>query len=101
VVALAFLLMACGSNAPPKTDSPSVEQRLLELERRMDKLEARPAVQPPYRSKAEIQAHITSLESERSALLIRYQPEHPAIRDIDRSLETLNTQLKLLDDAKR
>ena len=43
-VALAFALAACGTQAPPKADTPSQEQRLFDLERRMERLEARPAV---------------------------------------------------------
>ena len=96
-VALAFALAGCGSNGPLKTDTPSIEQRLLELERRMERLEARLAVEPPYRSKAEIRAHIRELEAERSELMIRYLPQHPAIRDLDRRLGILDTQLKMLE----
>ena len=94
-VALALALAACVSHAPPKTDTPSLEQRMFELERRMERLEARPVVEPPYRSKAEIQANIRALENERAQLLTRYRAEHPAIRDIDRRLEILNSQLKM------
>jgi hypothetical protein len=97
MVALVLALVACGSHAPPKTDTPSVEQRLLDLERRMERLEARPAVEPPYRNKAEIEANIRALESERDELLTRYLPEHPAIKDIDRRLGILNSQLKMLE----
>ena len=98
-LALAFALTACGSLAPPKRDAPSLEQRVLELEHRMEILEARPAVAPPYRSREEIQAHIKALEQERAALLTHYFDQHPAIKDIDRRLGILNTQLKLLDAA--
>jgi septal ring factor EnvC (AmiA/AmiB activator) len=97
VLALTFALAACGSPAPPKADAPSVEQRLSELERRVDMLEARPEVQPPYRSKAEIQANIEALEAERSKLLTHYYPQHPEIKDIDRRLEILNSQLQMLE----
>ena len=96
-VALALALAACGTQAPPKTDTPSVEQRLFDLERRMERLEARPAVQPPYRNKEEIQAHIKALEDERATLLADYLPQHPAIKDIDRRLEILNVQLRMLE----
>jgi len=94
---LAFALAACGSPAPPKADMPSVEQRLSDLERRVDMLEARPAVQPPYRSKTEIQANIEALEAERGKLLTRYSAQHPEIKDIDRRLEILNSQLQMLE----
>jgi hypothetical protein len=96
-VALALAVVACGTNAPPKPDTPSVEQRLSDLESRMERLEARPVVQPPYRSKAEIQANIQALEDERAKLLTRYLPKHPAIKDIDRRLGILNSQLKMLE----
>ena len=96
-VALAFALAACGSVSPPKTEPPTLEQRVLELERRMEILEARPVVEPPFRSREEIQAQIKTLEQERSVLLTRYYDQHPAIRDIDRRLGILNTQLKLLE----
>jgi len=96
-VALAFALAACGTQMPPKADAPSLEQRLFDLERRTERLEARPAVQPPHRSREEIQAHIKALEAERSKLLIDYLPQHPAIKDIDRRLEILNVQLRMLE----
>lgn len=96
-IALAFALAACASVAPPKTGTPSLEQRVLELEHRMEMLEARPAVEPPYRNREEIQAHIKALKQERGELLARYFDQHPAIRDIDRRLGILNTQLKLLE----
>ena len=96
-VALTFALVACGTQAPPKADTPSLEQRLFDLERRTERLEARPAVQPPHRSKEEIQAHIKTLEAERSKLLIDYLPQHPATKDIDRRLEILNVQLRMLE----
>jgi len=94
-VALALALTACGT--PPKADTPSLEQRLFDLERRMERLEARPAVQPPYRNKEEIQAHIKALEAERTKLLTDYHAQHPAIKDIDRRLEILNVQLRMLE----
>ena len=97
MLALTFALVACGSPAPPKADMPSVEQRLSEIERRMERLDARPVVQPPYRSKAEIQANIEALEAERGKLLTRYYAQHPDIKDIDRKVEILNCQLKLLE----
>ena len=96
-VALAFALAACGTQAPPKADTPSAEQRLFDLERRMERLEARPAVQPPHQTREEIQAHIKALENERSRLLVDYHAQHPAIKDIDRRLEILNVQLRMLE----
>jgi hypothetical protein len=92
---LAFSLLACTTQTPPQADTPSLEQRMFELERRMERLEARTWVEPPYRSKAEIQAHIKTLQSERAELLTRYLDQHPEIRDIDRKLEILNNQLKM------
>jgi len=96
-VALSFSLAACGSQAPPKTDTPSLEQRMSELERRVESLEARPVVKPPYRNRAEIQANIRALEDERAELLTHYLPQHPYIKGIDRELEILNSQLKMLE----
>ncbi|MGC2049257.1 MAG: hypothetical protein WA635_11685 [Gallionella sp.] len=95
--ALVFSLAACESPAPPKADTPSLEQRMFELERRVEMLEARPTVKPPYRSKAEIQENIRALEDERAKLLTHYLPEHPDIKDIVRQLEILNSQLKMLE----
>jgi len=97
MLALAFALAACRSATATKPDTPTLEQRMLQLEGRVEKLEARPEVKPPFRSKAEIQANIQALEAQRGQLLIRYLPQHPAIRDIDRSLEILRTQLKTLE----
>lgn len=97
VPALTFVVAACGSPAPPKADMPSVEQRLSDLERRVDMLEARPVVQSPYRSKAEILANIEALEAERGKLLSHYYPQHPEIKDIDRRLDILNSQLQMLE----
>jgi len=97
MLAFTLALAACGSPAPPKADTPSVERCLSDLDRRMDILEARPVVQPPYRSKAEIQANIEALEAERGKLLTRYYAQHPDIKDIDRKVEILNCQLKLLE----
>lgn len=94
---LMLAFAACSSPAPPKTDPPTTDKRLSDLEHRVDMLEAHPAVQPPYRSKAEIQENITELEAERAELLKRYYPEHPEIRDIDRKLEILNRQLNMLE----
>lgn len=97
MLALTCVLVACGSPAPPKTDTLSVEQRLSELERRMEMQEARPVVQSPYRSKAEIQAHIAALEEERGKLLTRYYVQHPEIKNIDRRVAILNSQLMMLE----
>ena len=97
-VALASALVACASNAPaPTPETPSVEQRLADMERRIEMLEARPSIEPPYRDRAEIEAHIQALEAERAALLTRYLTEHPLIRDIDRRLIILNNQLNMTE----
>jgi hypothetical protein len=96
-IALVLSLSACAPYAPtPRTGKPSVDERLSDPERRVDRMEARPEVAPPYRSKEEIQANISELEEERGRLLISYTPQHPAIRDIDRELSILNSQLKML-----
>lgn len=95
---LSLALAACAPHAPlPATDTPSLEQRLFDLERRMERMEARTDVVPPYRNKAEIEAHVRELEAERSELLLRYSAQHPAILDIDRKRAILDSQLKLLE----
>jgi len=94
-LALALVLTACETPAPAKSEAPPLAQRVNELEHRVERLEARPAVQPPLRSKEEIEAHIKSLEAERAKLRVDYLPQHPAIRDIDRRLDILNAQLKM------
>lgn len=48
------------------------------------------------RSRAEIEARIEPLEAERAKLRADYLPQHPAIRDIDRRLDILDAQLKML-----
>ncbi len=93
-VALALALAACGT-VPPAQREPPLAQRVNALEERVERLEARPAVQPPLRSRAEIEAHIRSLEAERAKLRVDYLPQHPAIRDIDRRLGILGTQLDM------
>ena len=95
-LALTLMLTACETPVPAKREAPPLTQRVNELEERVERLETRPAVPPPLRSRAEIEAHITSLEAERAKLLVDYLPQHPAIRDIDRRLDILNTQLKML-----
>jgi predicted small lipoprotein YifL len=96
-IAFAFALAACGTNEPLKTEKPSQEQRLSDLESRVEKLEARSEVAPPFRNKSEIQQQIETLEAERSKLLVNYTAEHPSVRDIDRKLAILNKQLKMLE----
>jgi len=98
VVALALTGCAQQTPAPDTTGSPvQVDQRLSDLERRMERLESRPPVQVPSRSKAEIESQVTWLEGERDKLLLKYTEQHPAIRDIDRQLRILHIQLKMLE----
>lgn len=98
LVVLLSTLAGCSTPAPTATpQAPPLEQRLSDLERRIEMLEARPPVALPYRDRAEIEAHIRALEAERAALLTRYLPDHPLIRDIDRRLAILNTQLNHLE----
>lgn len=94
-VALVLVLTACAAVPPEKSEAPPLTQRVNALEERVERLEARPVIQPPLRSRAEIEAHIKSLEAERAKLLVDYLPQHPAIRDIDRRLDILNAQLKM------
>jgi hypothetical protein len=99
-LALPWVLFMAGCSthqvAPPATGNMTTEQRLSELERRMERLESRPLIEAPYGNLDEIQARIDQLESERIKLLIRYTEQHPAIRDINRKLLILREQLKML-----
>lgn len=96
--ALALTLAACAPHGPRPDAAPaSVEQRLMDLERRLNRLESRPPVQPPYQGKAEIQAQMRELEGERAGLLGKYTEQHPAVRDIDRQLLILQQRLKMLE----
>ncbi|MEW5967547.1 MAG: hypothetical protein AB1720_11255 [Pseudomonadota bacterium] len=74
-----------------------MEQRVSDLERRLERLEARPEVQAPYRSRAELEAAIQSLQAERTRLLSRYTGQHPEIRDLDRRLAILDRQMKMFE----
>lgn len=95
---MVVVLSACAPHAPQhNTDLATLEQRLSDIERRVGNLESRTQIGAPYRSKAEIQAHIKALEEERGQLLGRYTVQHPAIRDIDRRLAILDNQLKMLE----
>ena len=95
-LALALGLCACAPHEPlPRTDAPSVDARLVDLERRVERIEARPEIEQPYRNKEEIQANIEQLQAERQKLLTSYTAQHPAIKDIDRRLMILNAQLKM------
>ncbi len=96
-IALMLVLTGCGTPASSPPDTPSLEKRMDALELRMQTLEARPVANPPYRSRQEIEAHIETLEAERRKLLTRYFAEHPEIRDIDRKLGLLRSQLKMLE----
>jgi hypothetical protein len=95
---LVLVFAGCAAPAPaPESGGTPLEQRLSDLERRIELLEARPQIMPPFRNRAEIEAHIQVLEAERTSLLTRYFAEHPLIRDIDRQLLILNTQLKTIE----
>jgi len=93
-VALASVLGACGTYAPQQGATPALEQRVLELEDRVQRLEADSLVETPLPGPAEIQAQISALEAERARLLMRYYAQHPAIRVIDRRLDMLHGQLQ-------
>lgn len=86
---LGALLTACAPQTATRPDTPTMEQRVSDLERRLERLEARPEVQAPYRSKAELEATIQSLQNERIRLLSRYTAQHPEIRDVDRQMKML------------
>jgi hypothetical protein len=97
---LGLLLAGCASQdaVPPVAGSQAAtEQRLTDLERRLQRLESRPPVAAPYGNREEIQAHIGQLEAERGQLLLKFTEQHPAIRDIDRQLLILREQLRMLE----
>jgi hypothetical protein len=101
----ATVLAAACAQAPlpaaPDGQTLSAEQRLQNLEWRVDALERFITNVPgiPQRSRAEIEANIRSLEQRRVELLQRYLPPHPAIREIDLSLKLLRWQLQMLDQG--
>lgn len=83
---------------PEAARERATQQRLDELERRVQRLEGRPPVESPYRGREDVQAHIKTLEAERAKLLVKYTDQHPAVRDIDRRLLILNEQLGMLKE---
>ncbi len=102
VLAGALALTACVQPPPaPPPSGPSIDQRVQDLEWRLDALERYVTNMPsaPLRSRAEIEANIHALEAQRVQLLLRYTPAHPDIRDIDLRLRLLRGQLQMLDQA--
>jgi len=92
-------LSGCGTPARKASSMESAadtQQRLDDLERRMQRLEGRPPVQPPYRNRQEIESQIKSLEEDRAKYLVKYTDQHPAVRDIDRKLLILREQLQMI-----
>ena len=100
-VLLGALLAGCAAQhaKPPEAGGTmATQQRLDDLERRVQRLEGRPPVEMPYRNREEIQAQIKDLQAERDRLLVKYTDQHPAIRDIDRKLLILNEQLRMIKE---
>lgn len=101
LAASALGLAACATPPSPSPEVVALEQRLSQLEGRIELLEryvtAVPA--PPLRSRDEIEQHIRTLESRRATLLQRYTPAHPEVRDVDLQLRLLRLQLAVLDQA--
>lgn len=98
---VSLLLAGCASPSatmPEAARELATQQRLDELERRVQRLEGRPPVQEPYRNREEVLAHIKALETERTRLLVKYTDQHPAVRDIDRRLLILNEQLGMMKE---
>jgi hypothetical protein len=93
-VALAFALTACASHATPHPAASSPSQHV-DAPERLQTPDTQ--VQPPFRNRAEIQANIEALEVERAQLQTRYLAPHPEIRDIDRQLDILYAQIKMLE----
>lgn len=96
---LGLLLAGCASHemVPAVASQTATEQRLADLERRVQRLESRPPVQAPYGNREDIQTHIDQLETERGKLLLKYTEQYPAVRDIDRQLLILREQLRMLE----
>jgi hypothetical protein len=95
-----LLLAGCAAHeaAPPVVDGQAtLEQRLSDLERRVQRLESRPPVEAPYGTPEDIRTHVGQLEAERTKLLLKYTAQHPAVRDIDRQLLILREQLRMLE----
>jgi uncharacterized protein involved in exopolysaccharide biosynthesis len=94
-------LAACAQPAAPAPgpELAALQQRLQALEQRVDALERHLWNLPsaPNRSRGEIERNIKSLEAKRAALLERYTPAHPEIREIDLSLRLLKLQLQGMD----
>jgi hypothetical protein len=97
---LVLLLAGCAAHqaaAPVASQTATTEQRLMDLERRLQRLESRPPVEAPYGNREEVLARIQQLEAERGNLLLKYTEQHPAVRDIDRKLLILREQLRMLE----
>lgn len=94
-----MLVAGCASQegVPPVAPQSATEQRLADLEQRVQQLEKRPHVEAPYRNREDIQTHISQLEAERGKLLLKYTELNPAVRDIDRKLGILREQLRMLE----
>jgi uncharacterized protein YceH (UPF0502 family) len=100
VVLLGLLLPSCASppaKLPDAGEDLHTEQRLADLERRVQRLEGRPVVEMPHQDREDVHAHIASLEAERARLLVKYTDQHPAVRDIERKLLILKEQLRKLE----
>lgn len=93
-LAFACVLTGCTAYDQQAAGTPTLEQRVLELEDRMRRLEADSLAETPGQGPAEVEAQIRDLEAERARLLTRYYEQHPAIRVIDRRLDTLHGQLQ-------
>ena len=94
-----LLLAGCVSHesVPPAASQMAAEQRLEDLERRMQRIESRPPVEAPYGNREDVQSRINQLETERGILLLKYTEQHPAVRSIDRKLLILREQLRMLE----
>ena len=102
-LALAVLMSACAQSPVPPPSAPalSIEERVQQLEWRLDALERFATNLPsiPVRKRSEIEENVRALEQQRIKLLERYLPAHPSIREVDLSLRLLRWQLQMLDQA--
>ena len=92
------LLTACAQTTPPPaSDTTRIEQRLNDIERRVELLESRPQVQAPLRTREDILEHRERLTAERVRLMTRSPDQLRAIRDLGRHMRSQDLQEKSIE----